>query len=383
MSSLGSPSRDLNRLDAIEALRGIAALYVLVFHLMLVPRPQLAVPRWAEDFLLAGGSGVTLFFVISAFTLSLSMRSRADEPHALTRFYLRRVFRIVPLFLIWLTIMVLLGRMGFGEHYGWRKILLNLSFLYNFFPERADGIVWASWTLGVEMVFYFLFPLLFRYISNPWRALGFFLFTVMLAGAFRYGLNYVIEDESLRKSFFGFSLFRHLPAFAVGMLLFFIYEHFVLRRILSRAHGIIWISLAGVGYVVLLSRHGEVWGDNAFWQALLYGCLSFGLLISPLGVIVNRAVRFYGEISYSLYLNHPVIIYVSSPVFAWVYAHAWPVSVQYGFCLVLTLSVLTVLSLVTYRFVEKPGMRLGSLLIKNLCAPGRAKLSDPIVKAVV
>jgi peptidoglycan/LPS O-acetylase OafA/YrhL len=132
-------------------------------------------------------------------------------------------------------------------------------------------------------------------------------------GAFRYSLNYVIEDESLRKSFFG----------------------------------------------------------------------SFGLLISPLGVIVNRVIRFYGEISYSLCLNYPVIIYVSSPVFAWFYAHAWPVFAQYGFCLVLTLSVLTVLSLVTYRFVEKPGMRLGSLLIKNLCAPGWAKLSDPIVKAVV
>jgi peptidoglycan/LPS O-acetylase OafA/YrhL len=68
----------LNRFAYIDALRGLAALYVFFYHLALLPNPDLNVPYWAKRFVLSGGTGVTLFFVVSAFTMCYSIRARSD-----------------------------------------------------------------------------------------------------------------------------------------------------------------------------------------------------------------------------------------------------------------------------------------------------------------
>src|SRR5205085_5138797 len=48
------------RLEFLDALRGLAAAYVVAYHLLLLPDPHLVAPRWAEGFALSGGTGVTL-----------------------------------------------------------------------------------------------------------------------------------------------------------------------------------------------------------------------------------------------------------------------------------------------------------------------------------
>ena len=63
----------LKRLDFLDALRGLAAAYVVVYHMILLPDPHLATPEWASKVAHAGGSGVMLFFVISAFSLYYTM----------------------------------------------------------------------------------------------------------------------------------------------------------------------------------------------------------------------------------------------------------------------------------------------------------------------
>ena len=103
VTSIPVPLPSGERLDSIDALRGIAALYVLVYHVALIPQPNLGVPSWAARYVLTGGTGVTLFFIVSAFCLCLSMRTHQDEPSPTMRFYVRRVFRIVPLFYLWLA----------------------------------------------------------------------------------------------------------------------------------------------------------------------------------------------------------------------------------------------------------------------------------------
>jgi peptidoglycan/LPS O-acetylase OafA/YrhL len=60
------------RLDFLDALRAIAALWVVHFHLIFIPQPNLARPQWAWLASL-GGMGVTLFFVASSFSLCYTM----------------------------------------------------------------------------------------------------------------------------------------------------------------------------------------------------------------------------------------------------------------------------------------------------------------------
>ena len=58
----------LSRFAYVDTLRGLAALYVLFYQLALLPNPDLDIPYWAKCIVLSGGPGVTLFFVVSAFT---------------------------------------------------------------------------------------------------------------------------------------------------------------------------------------------------------------------------------------------------------------------------------------------------------------------------
>ncbi|MBO7942610.1 acyltransferase family protein, partial [Streptomyces sp. S9] len=94
------------RLPQLDALRGLSALYVVVYHVMAMPDPHLPVPTWAVPAIAMGGSGVVLFFVMSAFSLCLTWPRHAASGAALRSFYLSRVFRIAPLLLALLAVMV-------------------------------------------------------------------------------------------------------------------------------------------------------------------------------------------------------------------------------------------------------------------------------------
>ena len=65
----------MRRLDFVDSLRGLAALYIVVYHMTLVPNPHLEVPHWAQAVVLSGGTAVTLFFVVSAFSLCHTMKA--------------------------------------------------------------------------------------------------------------------------------------------------------------------------------------------------------------------------------------------------------------------------------------------------------------------
>ena len=74
-------------LGSVDALRGIAAVYVVCLHMTMVPAPHLAMPDWIRPFVLSGGTGVVMFFVVSAFTLSISWFSRKNGLHPVRNFY--------------------------------------------------------------------------------------------------------------------------------------------------------------------------------------------------------------------------------------------------------------------------------------------------------
>jgi peptidoglycan/LPS O-acetylase OafA/YrhL len=97
-----SSSGAVARLDFLDALRAIAALWVVHYHLILIAQPHLAFPNWAW-LASIGGMGVTLFFVVSSFSLCHTMPIHDREDDRLLAFYLRRFFRIAPLFYFMLT----------------------------------------------------------------------------------------------------------------------------------------------------------------------------------------------------------------------------------------------------------------------------------------
>jgi peptidoglycan/LPS O-acetylase OafA/YrhL len=129
------------RLPAVDALRGLAALYVLTAHVVFIPSPSLELPEWATKVIHNGVTGTTLFFVVSAFTICMSARLRASEQSGTMSFYIRRLLRIAPLFYCWILASLIIHYYFFGAVYKRGEFALNLTFIFNCVPGKEAGIV--------------------------------------------------------------------------------------------------------------------------------------------------------------------------------------------------------------------------------------------------
>ncbi|MFM0705800.1 acyltransferase family protein [Paraburkholderia sediminicola] len=356
------------KLEFIDALRGIAALYVLIYHLSLITSPAAVAPRWFSPISGDGGAGVMLFFVVSAFTLCLSMESRKlDESTPLLNFYLRRFFRIAPLFYVWIIIYCIRDALVFGVVHSPRDVAESLFFVLNFIPGHEQGFVWASWTIGAEMAFYVIFPLIFRLSNNLGKAGCMFFVTLLIQTAWGHFVSATIKSSDIAGPFYSMGVLHALPNFMLGVIAFHIYrliDH-------SKAHRL------GIGYLLIGAFcwlfYGLVTdqifpgiGDSATIQGAFFTILLLGTSITAPSLIVNRFTRFFGKISYSVYLSHATILYFMSGIFAFYYRHMPLVTFSYALSLATGLLVITPISYLTYRFVETPGNRMGRTVINAI-----------------
>jgi peptidoglycan/LPS O-acetylase OafA/YrhL len=89
-----------DRLNYIDSLRALAAIGVVIFHLRVIAHQgPLSTPDWSQGFIYwVLGSGVPLFFVISAFLMCMLAEGYEKSPRPVLSFYTKRFFRIAPLF---------------------------------------------------------------------------------------------------------------------------------------------------------------------------------------------------------------------------------------------------------------------------------------------
>jgi len=363
------------KLVFIDTLRGLAALFVVAYHLSMITRPNVVPPTWLANIVGAGGSGVMLFFIVSAFTLCLSMETRATgaaEP--VTNFYLRRLFRIAPLFYLWLVLYYVRDIWYFHVFHPAGMVAQSVFFVFNLTPGQEAGYVWASWTIGVEMLFYAMFPLIFAYARNLGLALAIFLFAMALRLPWHNLTGLIITDPNEAEAYYDYSIIFNLGVFLFGVVVYQIY------KLINHASAI----RHGAGYALTACFFvGLVWdcycspgwdrSTQVLVQTLLYSALLLGLSISPVTLVVNRVTQFFGKISYSVYLSHATIVFFMSPIFAYFYSLTEYKTLAFGASFATALLVITPISYITYRYVEQPGNALGRSLIRRLApTPQRA-----------
>src|SRR5579864_3482713 len=142
----------------IDAIRGYAILLVIAVHSsQYFDNLPDAVRALADQ----GARGVQLFFVASALTLCMSWQARNDGP---LPFYIRRFFRIAPMY--YLSLPLFLWARGLGpsiyapDGIGWRHIAMAATFTHGLMPDTITSVVPGSWSIADEMMFYAMFPLL-------------------------------------------------------------------------------------------------------------------------------------------------------------------------------------------------------------------------------
>lgn len=362
------------RLAFLDAARGLAATYVIATHVASMPDPQLAGPEPLRRFALFGAGGVVLFFVVSAFSLCYTMDARLREPRPTLSFYVHRLMRIAPLFFALLAVTYLARYLqGDGIAAGPGELLASLTFTFNLAPAWQHGIVMASWTIGVEMVFYLIFPLVHRVLHTLPRAVaaaaaGVLLWDVVDALLGRYAAPETADAMA------AYSVLKHLPVFFLGMALFFGYRrlaelHGARRRCwgaVSIAGGLAGLAAVGAGW---LPGGGGI--DEWYLMAVFYSILLIGLALTPWRVLVNAGTGYLGKFSYSIYLLHPLVISTIKPAFPQVYAVVPTDALAFLACLVVTFGLTMAAAAVTYTWIEKPGIRATRPIVARL-SRGRA-----------
>jgi peptidoglycan/LPS O-acetylase OafA/YrhL len=389
---------------ALDGLRAVAALSVLIFHVFLIRGILLGNARTVVlglDLTFVWyylESGVILFFVLSGFLLFLPYANAILDARPLPdvrRFYQRRALRILPAYWVCLAILVLVQLPSYLSRAGVKDVLVHLTLIHNLFPIFNQAIEGPFWTLAVEAQFYLLLPLIawgIARVTGKTRSrrrvvlslLGLMAIALLLregvavANGFRahlHGWSASLLDATLVTV--NGTLGRYLEVFAVGMLCSVLYV--TVRRDDSRRKGVqiagwlLFIGALAVSFALgqrVNLRHEQVLSifyqfmrptdveeiGGPFLIGIGYGMLVLGVLFGGRALracFEAPPLRFIGLISYSLYLWHLPILLGAIAYFPALSPLALKVDVGLAGAAV----VAVVIAYVSYMVVEQPFLR--------------------------
>jgi len=356
-----TPRPDLKKYAYIDALRGIAILGVILVHSSQAVAP---VSGRLLRFMSMGARGVQLFYIASALTLCRSWMTRSGrEASPIRNFYIRRFFRIAPMFYIAIVAYVFLN--GLSPSYWapngirWWFIPVTAAFMHGFHPETITSVVPGGWSIAVEMTFYLMLPVLLRHIKSIRSCLFFLIISLGLFSLNKFLVprifSYPENQNYLVENFAYFNFLGQFPVFIFGILC-----HLVLQK----NYGRVRIALVGLPLFIALLLLFFKSSHHIIASALFLSV--FALLVAnwPTRLIVNRVTTTLGKLSFSLYLTHfAILIYFSRFGLTGIFPKSNVGSLIHFMCVVLAA---TILSAFSYRYIEKPGISLGKRLITKL-----------------
>jgi peptidoglycan/LPS O-acetylase OafA/YrhL len=353
------------KMPELDSLRGLAILMVLFYH-GFVTRQSLdafaGFPRFFIRLASPGWAGVNLFFALSGFLITGILLDSKRHPQYYRRFYLRRALRILPAYYGLLLLLALLGRYAMqGENVSFAFLGLSVVYLANvtalFGVRMQFGVLWS---LAVEEHFYLIWPIIVRNLNR--RVVGVFALVIAVAATLARVVTWWL----------GYDYFAHYTwlvadALALGSLL-----AVLIRGPLGTRTGLKLILLAAflvtVALVLIdLPLHHPLAGGSLHLTALNLLCTTTvgGVLLLGASswsfLVQHRILRFFGEISYGLYLLHMLVFNVFDNLqhrfFARVPSfkgHFNVMSVRFLICA----SIAIGLAVLSRRYFEEPFLRL-------------------------
>ncbi|WP_431858576.1 acyltransferase family protein [Azospirillum sp.] len=345
------PDTAEDRLVALDALRGMAILLVVIWHYAVV----WVGPATHNPVRIALGlswTGVDLFFVLSGYLIGGILLDNRDSGTFFQTFYGRRALRILPLYALSLALFVLLGDHDERTPF-WSYLLLVQNFVWA--AQGAWGPDWTgvTWSLAVEEHFYLLLPLLIRF--TPRRALP----VVFLCFA---ALGPLVRATGMVSGLTPVSAFLLSPA-RFDPLFLGVFAAWLVRApagadILRRRRAALgWALLAafgGITAVTLVRWEPITLGKATAGYSLIVGFYLL-LLLNVVTRPVPRALAgvatvlsWLGIGAYSIYLFHvPVLILVRRAV------------TTPGLAEVVALALVLAMARLCWIYIERPSMAYG------------------------
>ena len=367
MNSAVERSNQPSRVEALDSARGWAILGVMAIHVsQAAPLP----PGILHSLTINGDMGVELFYVLSAYSLTMMLHTRAIAGcHNLKGYFIRRFFRIAPMFwfAVILAILAFFGKPSFWSPngFGWTEVILTVCFLHGVHPSSINAVVPGGWSVAVEVMFYLLLPALFKYVTNCFSALKWWLASVGIYMLFGKLLQFYF-DQTLPESArylsviysWYMSLTAQLPVFIMGIVAYWAVKEERLKPIYAYALG-----CAGVLLLLGISNHAE---NHLLPRHFLWGLVFVLLVVAnvqrPFILFDNPLMRLFGRISYSAYLLHFFVLLFIAKLFRHLIIQP---EIKFFLFYFVVVGITYFLAAWSYQVVELRCMRIGAQLSKQ------------------
>lgn len=316
-----------SKLTSVQALRGIAALMVCIFHLAThkdPSRPLLAEDNTVRELAMIGPVGVFIFFVISGFILPFAMNKSNYKIGQIGSFLVKRVYRLYPPYLVILLLttgMLIWNNyyQGIAFEFKWSEFISHIFYLTHIL--HFDWYNPIFWTLAIEFQFYIFLGLIFPiWNSEKWIARVLSIVSLVIA-------SWYWRDDRF--------LISYISPFVMG------YAVYLMK--LKKSKWIEALFYIAISSIVIWKYFGWHWliASIAAVVAILFFSLNF------------KPFQYLGKVSYSLYLLHAMFgglaIYLLMPYFN----STWG---SY-FTLVVGITFSVFVSEIFFRWVEQPAMK--------------------------
>ncbi len=357
----------INRLECLDGLRGVLAVYVMISHLA----PFAALPAWVQHVLSHGGAAVDMFFILSGLVI---LRSLESLDFAATPFLIGRITRIFPVFLAMFAVAVAVQPLpanfdalpwiapdslargiwsdGWPRSWGF-DIAAHLTMTHGLFPNGVASDVWlsflgAAWSLSTEWQFYVLVLLLGRMGLDPPRLAAFFLSLAVVG---------LVWDSTVPEAW------RFSRAFLPNKADYFALG--IASAIWLRGESVRPLIVVLLATLLLCAARGQAGKllPPVLWVVCLLAEQSYGPL-KPVSACLRWPVaRWLGAISYPIYLaNEPLQKILGYGLTLLVPGDPFYFTL---FWLPAATLIPIAAAAVVHRYIELPGLRWG-----------RARMSD-------
>jgi peptidoglycan/LPS O-acetylase OafA/YrhL len=366
------------RIPQLDGLRGIAILLVISLHYL---NDSFHGPfgsflyRFGSVFRF-GWTGVDLFFVLSGFLIGGILLDARKASNYFSTFYIRRFFRILPIYYLWVTLFAIaalfvgnsVGGLIPNDLSALKLLPVYYLFLQNYFSLPIWTLAWlwlaVAWSLGIEEQFYLISPPLVRFLSIRKLKLV-LLATLILAPILRAALFLVWPGG---KSAMYVWMPCRADSLAMGMLVALFWREGKIQQWYA-AHRTAFYVLLAILIAPIPFCIKWLFSASAFWMgflgyswlALLFVCLLVLSLLEPEGIWSRNLqwpfLREMGRLSYCVYLIHLLVLGLCHALLL----HRLPsiASVRGALVTLLAFGVTYVLAFLSWRFFEHPLLRRG------------------------